>query len=228
MMMDERLRIEFNDWARAGRGESMERGHRPVGEQAIARMHVPADAHVLDLGCGSGWATRLLAESATQGRVVGIDISDEMIEVAREASKKFENVEFRVGSAERLPFDDATFTHGFSMESLYYYSDVGAALREVRRVLALGGLFAAVVDLYQENEPSHQWIEQLKVPVHLLSAAGYRALFEEAGFSDVRDERLYDPTPVPDDYSGGSFKTREDFVRYRECGSLMISGWVRV
>jgi len=38
--MDERLRLEFNDWARAGRGESMERGHRPTGEQAIDRMQL--------------------------------------------------------------------------------------------------------------------------------------------------------------------------------------------
>ena len=40
--MDEQLRTEFNEWARAGKGESMEHGHRPVGEQAIALMKVPA------------------------------------------------------------------------------------------------------------------------------------------------------------------------------------------
>src|SRR5213596_1889306 len=119
--MDEQLRTEFNEWARAGRGESMERGHRPVGEQAIARMAVPNDARVLDVGCGSGWATRLLAERAENGRVVGIDISDEMIDTAREASAGFRNVEFRVASAEQLPFEDSEFTHAFSMESLYYY-----------------------------------------------------------------------------------------------------------
>ena len=58
---DERLRSEFNEWARAGKGESMERGHRPVGEQAIARMQIPSHAHVLDVGCGSGWAARTIA-----------------------------------------------------------------------------------------------------------------------------------------------------------------------
>ena len=36
--MNERLRLEFNDWARAGRGAGMEKGHRPVGEQAIELM----------------------------------------------------------------------------------------------------------------------------------------------------------------------------------------------
>src|SRR4051794_11338355 len=113
--MDERLRVEFNEWARAGRGESMERGHRPVGEQAIARMHVPDGARVLDLGCGSGWATRLLSGYARKGLVIGVDISDEMIELARSSSKEFNNVEFRVGSAEHLPFDEGYFTHAFSM-----------------------------------------------------------------------------------------------------------------
>jgi hypothetical protein len=91
-------------------------------------------------------------------------------------------------------------------------------------VLAPGGEFVAVVDLYRENEPSHQWIEQLQVPVHLLGIDDYRALFTEAGFVDFRDERLYDPTPVPEGYSGGSFKSREDFLLYRENGSLMLSG----
>lgn len=224
--MDERLRIEFNDWARAGRGESMERGHRPVGEQAIARMAVPNDARVLDVGCGSGWATRLLAERAETGRVVGIDISDEMIDTAREASAGFRNVEFRVASAEQLPFEDSEFTHAFSMESLYYYTNPLLALKEIYRVLDRGGLFVTVIDLYQENRPSHQWIETLKVPVHLLGISEYRDLFSQAGFVNIKDARLYDPTPVPDDYSAGSFKTREDYVEYKATGSLVLSGEV--
>ncbi len=220
---DETLRVEFNEWARAGKGDSMERGHRPVGEQAIAKMQIPANAVVLDVGCGSGWAARLIATQASQGHVIGIDVSDEMIRVASDQSKGFPNLEFKVASAEALPFDDAKFSHAFSMESLYYYADIEAAAREIRRVLRPGGLFVTVVDLYKENEPSHQWIDNLKVPVHLLSADDYRALLERVGFSDVRDERVIDPTPVPEDYTGTTFKTRDDFVQYRKNGSLMIS-----
>jgi SAM-dependent methyltransferase len=224
LLTDERLRLEFNDWARAGRGEGMEKGHRPAGEQAIELMAIPIDARVLDVGCGSGWATRLLAEKARDGRVVGVDIADEMIKLARESSTLFSNVEFQVASAERLPFGDGEFTHAFSMESLYYYADIAGALREIKRVLKPGGLFVSVVDLYRENMPSHQWIDQLKVPVQLLSISDYRFLFERAGFVDVRDRRLYDPAPIPEDYSGGSFETREDYVSYKESGSLMLSG----
>ena len=202
----------------------MERGHRPVGEQAIERMKIPVQGTVLDVGCGSGWAARFMAERARDGRVVGIDVSDEMVRLARGESVDYPNVEFQVASAEQLPFNNAEFTHSFSMESLYYYTDIGEALAEIRRVLQPGGLFVAVVDLYQENEPSHQWIDFLKVPVQLLSAAEYYSLFERAGFINVSHERLPDPTPVPEIYTGTTFKTRDDFVRYRQNGSLMLKG----
>src|SRR6476659_2459962 len=166
--MDEQLRTEFNEWARAGKGESMERGHRPVGEQAIARMGVESTSRVLDVGCGSGWATRLLADYAVNGRVTGIDISDEMVNLARESSRSHPHTAFEVASAEQLPFPDNEFTHAFSMESLYYYRNIPKALKEIQRVLKPGGSFFAVVDLYWENEATHQWVETLKVPVELL------------------------------------------------------------
>lgn len=222
--MDEQLRTEFNEWARAGKGESMERGHGPVGRQAIELMQVPADARVLDVGCGSGWATRLLAEHALNGQVTGIDISDEMVRLARESSLLFPNVDYQTASAEQLPFADAEFTHTFSMESLYYYADIPAALKEIHRTLKAGGIFVTVIDLYRENKASHQWVEQLKVPVQLLSIDEYRSLFADAGFVKVSDQRLLDPTPVPDEYTGSSFKSREDYEDYKRTGSLMLTG----
>lgn len=222
----ERLRVEFNEWARAGRGPSMEKGHRPVGEQAIELMRLDADSRVIDIGCGSGWAARLMAEKARDGRVVGIDVSDEMIRIARESSASSPNVEFQVASAEQLPFETGEFTHAFSMESLYYYADLPSALKEIRRVLRDGGRFVTVVDLYLENEPSHQWVDQLKVPVQLLSELEYCSLFENAGFSNVTAQRLHDPRPIAEDFQGGSFNSREDYVNYRKAGSLMITGEV--
>jgi SAM-dependent methyltransferase len=110
------------------------------------------------------------------------------------------------------------------MESLYYYRDLPKALKEIHRVMKTGGLFCAVVDMYWESPATHQWVESLKVPVQLLRVEQYRSLFQNAGFTNVRDQRVIDPRPVPDDYTSGSFNSRADFVAYREAGSLMITG----
>lgn len=223
-MHDERLRTEFNQWAEAGRGDSMEAGHRPTGEQAFDLMKIGSESRILDLGCGNGWAARTMASRATSGRVVGLDISDRMVELARSESVDFDNVEFQVGSAESLPFTNGEFTHAFSMESVYYYEDPLRAVKEVRRVMSSGGIFAAVVDLFVENEPSLLWVEKLAVPVHALSIDQYREMWKAAGFDQIEDRRLIDPSPVTETYSGEWFRSHEEYLKYRENGSLLIMG----
>ena len=182
---DERLKLEFNRWADEGRGEEMERHHLPITAPTLSLMQLrPAD-RVLDLGCGAGWATRLLASLLPQGRVVGVDISDEMVRRARAASQDVPNVEFRVGSSERLPFDSGSFDKVLSVESFYYYADQGRALDELLRVLSPGGRFFILINLFKDNPCSLRWVSALKVPVHALSQAEYLRLIadkERLGF----------------------------------------------
>jgi SAM-dependent methyltransferase len=221
---EEQLRIEFNEWAHAGRGESMEHGHRPIGEQAIAAMGITPQSRVLDLGCGSGWASRLIEGEYGAESVTGIDVSDEMIRVAQGASTDFPGIEYRVASAADLPFPAGEFTHVFSMESLYYYPEPAAALKEVFRVLKPNGLVCVVVDLFKENEPTKYWVDKLKVPVQFLGESEYRTLFENAGFRNVETQHLIDPTPVEPELQSDWFRSSSDYIRYREIGSLMITG----
>src|ERR1700690_2349784 len=101
---EDRLQKEFNRWADAGEGAKMERHHLNITEKTMRRMDLRPGERILDLGCGSGWATRLLARMVGEGpqgfgQVVGIDIADEMIQQARAASKDFDNVMFVEGSA---------------------------------------------------------------------------------------------------------------------------------
>jgi SAM-dependent methyltransferase len=85
---DEKLRQEFNNWVLTGRAEGMEGHHLSIAEQTIRRMDLKPGERVLDLGCGTGWATRVLARLVAEGpvgfgQVLGLDISDEMIARAR-------------------------------------------------------------------------------------------------------------------------------------------------
>src|SRR5262249_55593826 len=89
---DEKLQNEFNRWAQAGDGAKMENHHLDITEKTLRLMDLRPGERVLDLGCGSGWATRLLSRLVGEGpegfgQVVGLDVSDEMIRLARADSK---------------------------------------------------------------------------------------------------------------------------------------------
>jgi arsenite methyltransferase len=220
----DRLREEFNRWARAGRGEDMEQGHLPIVLPVVDRMGLAPDENVLDLGCGAGWLGRLLAEQVPAGRVVGVDVSDEMIRRARQRYVDLENVIFLVGEADELPWDADFFTRAVSVESAYYWPDPLAALREVLRVLREGGSAWILINYYWENVPSRRWSEILAVPTHLLSADEWAAVFREAGFVGVTQERIPDPTPVPETYTGRWFRDADDLRAFRNQGALLVSG----
>ncbi len=137
---DEKMRREFNEWAEAGKGEEMEGHHISITQQTLALMGLKPGQRVLDLGCGAGWASRLLAQMVgggeRPGQVIGVDVSDEMIRRARANSKQFDNVMFVVGSAQQIPWEEDFFDKVLSVESFYYYGDQAGALNEVFRVMA--------------------------------------------------------------------------------------------
>jgi arsenite methyltransferase len=100
----------------------MERGHARIAETIWERMELSAADRILDLGCGEGWACRILAQRARQGcLILGVDISDEMIRLAREKSHAFSNVTYLRSRAEEIPRLSDYFTRIVSIEAFYYF-----------------------------------------------------------------------------------------------------------
>src|SRR5262245_3112847 len=102
-MLEELIRREFNRWADEGRGRGMEKSHWSVTRQVIDLMKVDPHDNVVDLGCGVGWATRVLAQQASRGLVIGVDLSDRMIAQARTTYRNPPNALFLVADASRIP-----------------------------------------------------------------------------------------------------------------------------
>ncbi len=98
---------------------------------------------VLDLACGTGLVARhAIGLVSPNGRVVGADINEAMLEVARANTSV---VEWAQSPADDLPFDDDTFTHVICQQGLQFFPDLGEAMRETMRVLRPGGALIATV-----------------------------------------------------------------------------------
>src|SRR5690349_18346948 len=121
----EQLREEFNRWAAEGRGEEMEENHLPIVIPTLQMMDLRSYDRVLDVGCGSGWLVCRLANLLPGGAFVGVDVSDEMVRRAEIAGAALPNATFLQGTAEDLTLPPETFAKVISVESAYYWHDVG-------------------------------------------------------------------------------------------------------
>jgi 2-polyprenyl-6-hydroxyphenyl methylase/3-demethylubiquinone-9 3-methyltransferase len=158
----------------------------------------PQGLRILDVGCGGG----LLAEEFARigCRVTGVDPSSGSLDVARaHAAVAGLEIDYRLASGERLPFDDGAFAAVYCCDVLEHVDDVGATIREIARVLQPGGVFLydtinrtlrsrlVMIKLLQEwdatrcMEPNlHDWLMFIK-PTEL------RAQLERAGLRPSDD-----------------------------------------
>ncbi|MBI2265671.1 MAG: arsenite methyltransferase, partial [Armatimonadetes bacterium] len=155
---------------------------------------------VLDLGAGGGFDCFLAADKVgPRGRVIGIDMTPEMVEKARENASKgsYDNVEFRLGDIENLPLPDDSVDIVLSNCVINLSSDKEKVFRESFRVLRQGGRLMISDIVLLKELPAF-------IRTCLSAYAGcisgtvlkdrYIRAIEEAGFKDVR---IVDEIPIP-------------------------------
>ena len=125
-----------------------------------------ADAQrVLDVGCGPGQFTIMAAERRPQARVVGVDLSPTMIELAQghaANSPAIDRVSFKVGDAMTLPFPDASFDVAISSGSIKQWPDTSLGLAEIYRVLIPGGT-AFILEVNRDAPPHAVEAQRVKL-----------------------------------------------------------------
>ena len=125
----------------------------------------------------------------------------------------------------RFPGKKISSTKFLSVESFYYYADQDRALMELFRVMAPRGRLFILINLYKDNQYSLQWVDKLKVPVHVRSAAEYVELLKKHAFENVEALRVPDDTPTPDDYKTKSFHSLDDLRAFKREGALLSDGF---
>lgn len=121
---------------------------RRFRQQVVRSMNLNGDETVLEVGCGTGELTSMLAVILDgRGKVVGVDVSARMIEVAeRKASGQGNQIDYRVANSVSLPFADETFdvvVSSLVFHQLLSRDDRARSLSEIRRVLKPAGRYTA-------------------------------------------------------------------------------------
>jgi len=115
------------------------------GRRTIERLALASGASVLDVGCGSG-ASAIPAAVAvgSQGRVLGVDLAQRLLELARVKARQLQlhNIEFRLADMESLGFPDATFDAVVCVFAIFFVPDMVKQVRELWRMVRPGGQLA--------------------------------------------------------------------------------------
>ena len=185
-----------------------------IGTKLMEMVTIDKGATVLDLGCGTGYLTKVLSERVgPEGKVVAVDPDGERLKIARE--------KYSASNIEYIQADDQTFPPGkydlvFANQSIHWIPDQRAALKRVYDNLKPGSHFifsTVVAKSFEEREEEYQLTDKLLGPgvcdkivssaMNFLSAEEYKALKSECGYLKIETET---------DTQQHEFKTLDDVI----------------
>jgi SAM-dependent methyltransferase len=199
-------------------------------EQLMDTAGLRTSSRVLDVGCGTGQCSRQAAAIAAQGLVLGVDLSSQMLEVARAAAARegLTNVRFEQADAQIHPFAPGSFDIALSRTAAMFFGDRPAAFGNIRRALSPGG---RLVLLVWQGLASNEWLAGIVTamtggrglpvpppeapsPLSLSDPAVVDALLRTTGFIDVDVVGMSEPM-----YFGSDAQDATTFV-------AGLSGWM--
>jgi ubiquinone/menaquinone biosynthesis C-methylase UbiE len=166
--------------------------HSKVTDWGLGQISIASNYTILDVGCGGGRTVNKLAAMAPQGKIHGIDHSEQSVATSQRVNAQLireMRVEVHHGSVSQLPFREETFDLVTAIESHFWWPDLPTDMREVFRVLKTGGKLIVIAEVYKganttiaklaEEYASQSGMKMLDIDEH-------RELFAQEGYSDVQ------------------------------------------
>jgi ubiquinone/menaquinone biosynthesis C-methylase UbiE len=144
------------------------------------------------VGCGGGRTVSKLAGVAGQGKVYGIDFSEESVAASERTNASWIDmgrVEINHGSVSQLPFSNVMFDLVTAVETHFWWPDLPGDMNEIFRVLKPGGKLIVVAEVYNGATTRVSMLAEKfaeKTGMKLLSVDEHRELFNKTGYSDIQ------------------------------------------
>jgi ubiquinone/menaquinone biosynthesis C-methylase UbiE len=170
----------------------MNAGHSKLTDWGLKQISIQNHYTILDVGCGGGRTVGKLAAIATQGKVYGIDFSEESVAASKRTNAQWIDlgrVEIRHSAVSQLPFADGIFDLVTAVETHFWWADLPGGMREVLRVLKPGGTLIVIAEAYKGmTTGTAKLVEKYasRTGMALLNVAEHRELLGNAGYSDVQ------------------------------------------
>jgi ubiquinone/menaquinone biosynthesis C-methylase UbiE len=170
----------------------MNSSHSKLTDWGLASISIEKHYTILDVGCGGGRTVGKLAAITAQGKVYGVDFSEESVAATKKTNARLVEegrIEVRHGSVSQLPFSDGMFDLATAVETHFWWPNLPEALREIFRALKPSGILIVIAEIYKgANTMAARLAEKYasRTGMTLLSVDEHRELFEKAGYSDVR------------------------------------------
>jgi len=172
----------------AQRWDEMRKGFfdTDLGLMIVRQAKIKPGGTVVDIGCGTGFLTSLAAKAVgRKGKVIGIDLSEEMLKKADENMTKMGSkgkVEFKIGDAENIPLEEEIADAVIGNMILHHCPEPKSAIREMARILRTNGRLV-LSDLEEHGE---EWLKTEMADIWL----GFRSIELEEWFREARLEAI--------------------------------------
>ena len=115
--------------------------NRKIERKAIETISIKKNSKILDIGCGTGNLLYLFQEQRKNLKLYGIDISEEMLKIAK---VKLKTTDLKLQSVEQINFKSNYFDYVFSVDAFHHYSNYDLAMKNIYRVLKKEGKLIVV------------------------------------------------------------------------------------
>jgi len=169
----------------------MNRTNDHLGKMTIQLLEIRPSDRVLEIGFGGGGALDRMAKLLQDGRVCGIEISEAMLKRARKKFDRFifqGKMELKEAHSAKIPYENGFFDKAYSINCIYFWPDPIVDLKEIRRVLKVGGRVILSVrpkEVLENFPPARHGFA-------IYSDSQLQNLLNEAGFSDIKIEQRKD------------------------------------